>query len=96
MKKLMFILVCVISISLTSCYTTSHTVGAGSKTGVEVSKKQWYAIWGLVPINHVDSKDLAGGATDYSITTQHKFLDLLISAIGSYVTIEVQTVTVKK
>lgn len=80
----------------TSCMTLTHTVGEGAKGNDVVQKKQWYALWGLVPINKVDSKDMAGGAKDYTIKSQVKFIDYIISAVTGMVTINVQTVEVKK
>jgi hypothetical protein len=55
-----------------------------------------YALWGLVPINEVDSKAMAGGASNYTIKSKVKFVDYVISAFTSAVTINVQTVSVLK
>jgi hypothetical protein len=65
---------------LSSCMTLTHVVGTGAQSGVTTEKKQWYALWGLVPINNVDSKAMAGGASNYTITTQVKFIDYVITA----------------
>lgn len=81
---------------LTSCMTLTHVVGTGGNSGTPVEKKQWYALWGLVPINTVDSKAMAGGATNYTIKTQESFVDCIISAITSIVTVNVLTVSVSK
>jgi hypothetical protein len=81
---------------LSSCMTMTHIVGTGGSSGVSSEKKQWYALWGLVPINEVDSKALAEGATNYTITTQSKFVDCVISAFTSAVSVNVQTVSVRK
>jgi hypothetical protein len=81
---------------LTSCMTLTHQVGSGASSGVEVEKKQWYALWGLVPINTVDSRAMANGAPNYTIKSQVKFVDYVISAFTSIVTVNVQTVSVKK
>jgi PBP1b-binding outer membrane lipoprotein LpoB len=93
-KNLLFILV--IAISLSSCYTLVHPVGNGAQGTNVVTKKQWYALFGAIPLNKVNSKEMAGGAENYTIKTQHKFIDYIISAFTSYVTITVQTVEVKK
>ncbi len=45
---------------LSSCMSLTHVVGTGGTSGTPVEKKQWYALWGLVPINEVDSKAMAG------------------------------------
>ncbi|MBU1010478.1 MAG: Bor family protein [Bacteroidetes bacterium] len=97
MKKIRcFTMAALMAFLLSSCYTSIHTVGNGSKTGVKVQDKEWYALFGLVPINKVDSKLMAGGATDYTIKTQHKFVDVVISAFTGIVTISCQTVEVQK
>lgn len=79
-----------------ACYTHHHVVGTGAKGNSVTTEKQWYAIFGLVPINKVDTKAMSGGANDYEITTEQTFLDSIISAFTSFVTISCQTVEVKK
>lgn len=97
MKKVKsLLLVAVMAITFSSCYTLNHTVGNGAQTGVTMQQKQWYALWGAVPLNDVDTKAMAGGATDYNIKSQIKFVDYVISAFTSIVTINVQTVEVTK
>jgi hypothetical protein len=97
MRKIKSLLIALIFVaSVSSCYQLEHVVGDGAQGSQTVSKKQWYALWGLVPINNVDSKQMAGDAEDYTITSKHKFVDLVISAVTSYVTIVVQSVDVEK
>ena len=83
-------------IFLSSCMSLTHVVGNGASSGVATEKKQWYALWGLVPINEVDSKAMAGGAQNYTIKSKVKFVDYVISAFTSIVTVNVQTVSVQK
>ena len=93
--KAAVLLLC-LAFTMSSCYTHTHVVGDGAQTGVTVSKKQWYAIWGLVPIGQeVDTKALAG-KDDYTIKTQHSFVDMVISAFTGIVSIQVKTVEVQK
>jgi predicted small secreted protein len=95
--------VAIIAALLTSCNATMHTVGTGgsgdckSPSSYDAKKKQWYILYGLVPLNHVDSKDLAGGAQNYTIRTTTSFGDYLISIPGSYLLgLKTQTVRVSK
>jgi hypothetical protein len=81
---------------LSSCMSLTHVVGNGGTSGVATEKKQWYALWGLVPINEVDSKALAGGDSNYTINSKVKFIDYVISAFTSVVSVNVQTVSVQK
>ncbi len=80
-----------------------HTVGTGgpgdckSTGSYDAKKKQWYILGGLVPLNRVDSKDLAGGAQNYTIRTTTSFGDYLISSVGSsFFGIRTQTIRVSK
>ncbi len=98
MKKVLkgSILVLCMAFTFASCYTHTHVVGDGAQTGVTVSQKQWYAVWGLVPIGQqVDTKAMAG-KDDYTIKTEHSFIDMVISAFTGIVTIQVKTVSVEK
>jgi predicted small secreted protein len=98
MKKFttMFFSVLLCCVLMTSCYTSSHMIGSGAKGGEVIQNRQWFALFGLVPINKVDSKAMAGGATDYTLTTTHSFVDQLIGIFTGFVTIYPITVEVKK
>lgn len=97
MKKLFAVLLIVsISFYTTGCFTINHVVGEGAKGKTEVSAKQWYILWGLVPLNSVDSQDMAGGASDYNIQTQTSFVDVIIGFFTSIVTVYPMSVTVTK
>lgn len=84
-----------LAFTLSSCYTHTHIVGKGAQTGVTVSEKQWFALWGLVPMNKVDTNAMAD-KRDYTITTQHSFVDMVISAFTGVASIQVKTVSVQK
>lgn len=97
MKKLFAVLLIVIlSFYATGCYTMEHVVGEGAKSGVTEEARQWYILWGLVPINSVDSKELAGGVSDYKVTTQMTFVDVVIGVFTGIVTVSPMTVKVTK
>ncbi|WP_114749210.1 Bor family protein [Pleomorphovibrio marinus] len=67
--------------SLSSCYTQSYMVGEGPQKGVETVEKSHYLIYGLAPIKTADPVKMASGASDYSVTIQHSFVDGLLNAI---------------
>ena len=97
MKKIISVLlIAMICFSMIGCYTFQHQVGSGAKTGIKKEKKQWFILWGLVPITEVDSKAMADGATDYTIQTQQSFVDVVIGIVTGWATIYPQTVTVTK
>lgn len=81
---------------LVGCYTFNHQVGNGAQNYEQVKERQWFVLWGLVPINEVDSKAMAGGAADYDVKTEFNVVDVIITVFTSYVTIHCQTVTVTK
>lgn len=97
MKKIKsFLLIAIFSVALSSCYTLQHTVGNGGSGGSSVDQKQWYALWGAVPLNDVNTQQMAGDASDYTIESQIKFVDYIITAFTSVITVSVQTVEVTK
>ncbi len=75
------------------CSTHLHVVGDGSET---VEQRQWYVLWGLVPINDVDSAEMADGAADYTIETEKSALDVIINIFTGVVSVYSRTVTVTK
>ena len=83
MKKTLFslILVACMSLSLTSCYTYTFSVGDGAQTGMEVKKMNHYLIYGLAPVGVSNPNEMAGDAKDYDVTIKHSFVDGLINAI---------------
>jgi hypothetical protein len=97
MKKVIAaVLLVAFCLVMVGCFTIQHQVGKGAQTGVQVEKKQWFILWGLVPLNNVDTKAMSGGATDYTIKTEFSVVDVVISIFTEYVTIYPRTVTVIK
>ncbi len=81
---------------LSSCYTLEHEVGNGPQGGAKTQESAWFILFGLVPLNEVDSKAMAQGADDYKVTTEFAPLDVLINIFTGIVTITRQTVSVEK
>ena len=75
------ILIFGISLLLTSCYTYTYTVGNGPQTGIKVTQKNHYLVYGLVPVSTSNPTTMAGTSNDYEVTIQHSFIDGLINAI---------------
>ena len=78
------------------CATHVHQVGKGALGNETVEVRQWYVLWGLVPINNVDTNMMAGQTTDYEIMTAITPLDFIIGAFTGIVTVRSRTVTVRK
>jgi Bor protein len=83
---------------LSGCFTMTTTVGDGPKSmpPMETYVHRWYAIYGLFPMDDLDSKSLSGGAKDYRVTTEFTFEDIVMSAFTSFATFYRQTVIVEK
>ncbi|MDD5089153.1 MAG: hypothetical protein PHI18_10210 [bacterium] len=78
----------------TGCYTNVHQVGLGAQTGVKIEKKQWFALWGLIALNEVDSQQLTAGAANYTLRTESTPTDVIIGVILGAGLITPRTVTV--
>ena len=81
---------------LSGCYTQIHKVGSGAAGSNVTAERQWFALWGLVPITQVDSNAMAAGATNYTIQDQTTVVDVIIGLFTGFVTIYPRTVTVTK
>lgn len=77
-----------------SCYTYTSVVGKGAQGSQSVTKWNHYVVYGLAPVGVSDSKAMADGATDYTVTTKQSFVNGLVSGLtfGIY-TPTVTTVT---
>ena len=89
-------LVAVLAFSMVGCITHEHIVGTGAATGYTESAKQWYLLFGLVPLNNVDTKSMSGGSANYKIVTKTTLVDAILNSLGSIATVQVRTVQVVK
>ena len=98
MRKAITLSLCAVFLSVTlgGCFTFRHTVGNGGTGQTSVAQKQWFILWGLVPLNNVDGGKLAAGATDYTVQTQLSIVDFLISIVTQWITVMPMTCTVTK
>ena len=90
------LVVLIVSTLLVGCYTIQYQMGNGPQTGQTLAAKQWYVLWGLVPINQVDVPQMIGGAQNYQYKSQMTFVDCIINCVLGSVTVYCQTVEVKK
>ena len=82
---------------LVGCTANVHQIGSGpTGTTAPIKQKRWYILWGLIPLNSVDSHAMAGGADNYEIKTQFEAIDVIISIFTSIVSIHPRTVKVTK
>ena len=80
-RAFMVAVTAIVLVSLGGCMTHEHIVGTGAATGYTESSKQWFLLYGLIPLGNVDTKAMAGGAPDYKIVTQTTIIDAIISNI---------------
>jgi predicted component of type VI protein secretion system len=81
---------------LAGCAAHVHTIGKGPQGSTMTQERQWYILWGLVPLNQVDTKVMAGNTVNYQIRTEASALDVIINLFTSAVTVSSRTVTVTK
>ena len=86
MRKIVILMMIVSSLLIVGCSTHVHTIGAGPQSGVTKTARQYYILWGLVPINTVDAGAMVGDANNYEIQTQLGPADVVIG-VASLATI---------
>ena len=69
------------SILLTSCYSYTSVVGSGAQGTNETTQWNHYVLYGLAPMGVSDSKQMAGGAENYTVHTRQSFVNGLVTAI---------------
>jgi len=89
-------IIVIMLLSLVACSTHIHKVGNGAQGNSIQTARQWYVLFGLVPLNDVNTNQMAAGATNYEIKTEQTFIDVLITAFTSYVSVSCRSVEVKK
>ena len=96
MRKVVLFITLVVFLGLIACSTNVHVIGNGPQTNQTQQARQWYILFGLVPLNNVDTNQMAGGATDYQIKTEQSAMDIILNMFTSAVTVYSRTVTVTK
>jgi hypothetical protein len=94
-QSLSFLALVVVTMVVSSgCAAHEHVIGSGGQTGEMQTARQWYVLWGLVPINNVDTRAMVGDADDYTIETAITPLDFVINLFTGIVTVYSRSVTV--
>ena len=83
MKKRLGVLLISVALfgMMSSCYTHRFLIGEGPKTGVTVTEKNHFFIFGLVPGNVSDPQKMADGAKDFEVIEGWKFVDGFLNVI---------------
>ena len=97
MKRWVCVLLAVAMLSLsTGCYVMKHTVGTGPSTGTTSTDRQWFILWGLVPLGRADSAAVAGGTKNYRVTTKQGVWDIVLNLFTGLITIHSRTIIVER
>ena len=83
-------------ITLSSCLSMQYVSGTGASKSIVVKKKQWFALWGMVPLNPVNPKEMAEKSNNYIVKTEFSFGDILLGILIFATSFERQTITVIK
>jgi len=78
------------------CNAHVHTIGKGPQKGEFTEARAWYILFGLVPLNTVDTAEMAEDATDYEIKTESSALDIIMNIFTMYISVNSRTVTVTR
>ena len=93
-KSLALFLIVIFLVSFVGCAAHVHKIGVGAKKGIKTETRQWYALWGLAPLNEIDTRDMASDAKDYEIKTEAGAVDIIIGFFLGWITVTSRTVTV--
>ena len=96
MRRIVAVMLLAVMMFMVGCAAHTHVVGNGGQGSETNQQRQWYVLWGLVPINNVQTEVMAAGATDYTIKTEQSALDVVINIFTGLVTVYSRTVTVKE
>ena len=96
MKKIVSIILLVVLVALVGCSANIHQVGKGAQGNEVIEARQWYILFGLAPLNEVDTNQMAGDAVDYEIKTEQSALDIIFNMFTSAISVYSRTVTVTK
>ena len=94
MKKVGAVLMLAVMMFMVGCAAHTHVVGNGAQGNEVTQQRQWYVLFGLVPINNVDTEQMAAGTADYTIKTEQSALDVIINIFTGMVSVCSRTVTV--
>ena len=94
MRKAGAVLMLAVMLFMAGCAAHTHVIGNGAQGTEMTQQRQWYILWGLVPLNKVESHVMAGSANDYTIKTEASVLDVVLNIFTGWVTVYSRTVTV--
>ena len=92
----LLLLVAVLSLFSSGCISQIHTVGSGPRGGPVHTHSTWYALWGFVPVNELDTRNVVGGAEDYRLRDSFRPVDVIVNIFTVPFTFVRRTTVVEK
>jgi hypothetical protein len=80
----------------TGCFKQQVQVGTGGTGAERTEMRQWFVLWGLVPITQIDPEGVVAGADNYTVESIFTPLDVIIGIFTSFVTIYPKTIAIEK
>ena len=96
LRKLSTALLIVAMVFVIGCAAHTHKGGHGPAFYRTTGERQWYILYGLVPINHIDTQAMADGRRNYEITTQITLVDFIYRVLFYPATTTCRTVRVTR
>ena len=96
LRKLSAVLLIVAMVFVVGCARHTHKVGHGPAFNRTAVERQWYILYGLVPLHNVDTQAMAEGRRNYEITTQVTLVDFIYRVLFYPATITCRTVKVTR
>ena len=96
-KKLSFLLLILAMLYVVGCSAHTHNVGHGIVLYQRpVVERQWYLLYGVLPLNHVNTHVMAEGKRHYQITTLVTPIDDFYNFLFPPFTLTSRTVIVRR
>ena len=97
LRKCTAVLLLVAMVLMMGCAAHTHKVGHGAVLNrTRIVERQWYLLYGLVPINEVDTHAMIGGKNHYEMRTEVTVMDFIYISLFSPLTVTCRTVTVRR
>ncbi|MFH1374560.1 MAG: hypothetical protein ABII79_12270 [bacterium] len=96
MRKVVAVFMLAVMVFIVGCAAHTHVVGGGAQGNETSQERQWYILFGIVPLNNVETDVMAAGENDYTIKTEQSALDFIMNIFTGLITVSSRTVTVSK